>query len=80
MRIKLTLDRYEGDFGVCFDKDGRKHDIPENVLIGLSDGDIFTVLFDGKEYSSVIFLQEETFEKKSSLNTRLHKLFERSSK
>lgn len=80
MRIKLTLDRYEGSFGVCFDEAGIKYDVPKNVLDGLSDGDIFTVLFDGKEYSSVIFLQEETFEKKNSLNTRLHKLFERSNK
>ena len=74
MKIKLTLDRFEGNFGVCIDADGNKYDIPRHVL---KENDIFLASFDGKSFSEIELLQNETEEKKEAMRSRLNKLFER---
>lgn len=80
MKIKLTLDRFEGDFGVCFDADGKKYDIPKSVLADLDENDIFLASFDGHTFSDIEFLKEETEEKYLKMKQRLHNLFNKSKK
>lgn len=77
MKIKLTLDRFEGNFGVCIDADGNKYDIPRHVLAKLDESDIFIASFDGETFSEIELLQKETEEKKEAMRSRLNKLFER---
>lgn len=78
MKIKLTLDRFEGKFGVCIDADGNKYDIPILALADLKENDIFLASFDGESFSEIELLQKETEEKKEAMRSRLNKLFERS--
>ena len=80
MRIKLTLDRFEGDFGVCFDTDGKKYDVPKSVLANLDENDIFLAFFDGKTFSDIEILKEETEQKRLKMKQRLNNLFNKSKK
>lgn len=78
MRIKLVLDRYEGDFGVCLGENKTKHEIKKDVLLGVNEQDIFTIEFDGENYHSPEVLHEETAKKKEEISSRMKKLFQMS--
>lgn len=75
MTIKLVLDRFEGDIGVCLDDDGKKILIPRETLVGVCESDIFTIEFDGESYFSPVVLREETEQKKTEISKRMKKLF-----
>ena len=76
MKIKLVLDRYEGDFGICISEDKTKYEISRDDLIGVKETDIFTIEFDGENYHSPVVLEEETARVKESLSKRMNKLFQ----
>ena len=80
MPKRFSLDRFEGDFAVCYDGEGNKYDFPKDLLT-LEAGSLFTAELDseGRPYD-VCFLAEETAQKKSELKGRLNALFNRSRK
>ena len=78
MRIKLVLDRYEGNLGVCLGDDKSKHEINKEILLGVKEQDIFTIEFDGESYSSPTVSHEETAKKKEDISNRMKKLFQMS--
>ena len=80
MKLKLTLDRYEGDFGVCFDENDMKYDIPRSVIPSINEGDIFLISLCGAEFSDPEPQIEETEERRRKIRARLNKIFERSKK
>ena len=80
MKLKLTLDRFEGDFGVCLDQDGKSYDVPRSILCGICENDIFLANFDGDTFSDIEPLPEETAERKAFMRSRLEKLLERPKK
>ena len=80
MKLKLTLDRYEGDLGVCFDGDDRQYEIPKGVLGSLEEGDIFMISHSDGVFSDPEFLKQETEEKREKLRLRLNRIFARSKK
>ncbi len=75
MILKLILDRYEENFGVCLDFDGKRYLIPKEILLGVEVNDIFNIEFDGKSFQSPIVLVEETKERKEQISQRMKKLF-----
>ena len=77
MKIKLTLDRFEGDFGVCLDECGNKYDVPKSLLEGLSESDIFLATQEGDCFSEIEPLREETERKKAEIKERLNRLFKK---
>lgn len=80
MRLKLTLDRFEGDFGVCFDENDAQYDIPRTSLGSLDEGDIFLISHADGIFSDPEPLKDETEAKREKIRARLNKLFERSKK
>ena len=52
MILKLVLDRYEEDLGVALDFEDQKHYIKKEVLDKVKVNDIFTIEYDGENYSS----------------------------
>jgi hypothetical protein len=75
MTLKLVLDRYEEDLGVCLDFDNKRYYIPKEILGEIKVNDIFCVEFDGENFSSVVFLADETQQKKEEISKRMLKLF-----
>ena len=77
MFVKLTIDRFENGYAVCFDDNEKKYDIPKNTLPNLREDDIFTADMsqDGK-VSNVNYLKEETERKKAEILENYQKLFE----
>ena len=75
MTLKLVLDRYEENIGVCLDFDDAKYYIPTEILGELKVNDIFNIEFDGKSFSNPEFLPEETQEKKEAISQRMRKIF-----
>ena len=80
MKKKLTLDRFEGNFGVCLDTDGKSYDIPKSALCGIEENDIFFAIFNGESISEIELLAEETKERKEKMISKLNKLFANSKK
>lgn len=80
MKIKLTLDRFEGDFGVCLDENGKSYDVPKSVLCGIEENDIFLATFDGGSFFEIELLTDETKERKERIRARLNKIFTNSKK
>ena len=78
MKIKMTLDRFEENFGVCFDQNDQQFDIPRNVLSGICEGDIFLISYSGGVFSDPEPLTEETEQRKAELKARLNRIFSRS--
>ena len=70
MTLKLILDRYEENIGVCLDFDDNKYYISKEILGELKVNDIFNIEFDGENFSNIIFLPEETNEKKEAISQR----------
>lgn len=75
MTLKLVLDRYEENIGVCLDTDDKRYLIPKEILIDINVNDIFNIDFDGENFSNPVFLKEETEEKKSSISQRMRKIY-----
>lgn len=75
MTLKLILDRYEENIGVCLDFDDNKYYISKEILGELKVNDIFNIEFDGENFSNIIFLPEETNEKKEAISQRMRKIF-----
>lgn len=80
MPKRFSLDRFEGDFAVCYDGEGNKYDFPKDLL-ALETGALFTAELDSEgRPCNVQFLAEETAQKRSELKGRLNALFNRSKK
>ena len=75
MTLKLVLDRYEENIGVCLDFDDKKHLIPKEILGDMKVNDIFNIEFDGENFSNPVILLEETEKKKEEISQRMRKLF-----
>ena len=75
MTLKLVLDRYEENLGVCLDGDNKRYYIPKEILGDMKVNDIFNIEFDGENFSSPVLLVEETEKKKEEISQRMKKLF-----
>ena len=75
MTLKLVLDRYEENLGVCLDDDNKRYYIPKEILGDMKVNDIFNIEFDGENFSSPVLLVEETEKKKEEISQRMKKLF-----
>lgn len=78
MILKLVLDRYEENIGVCLDENDKKYEISKDILSSIEENDIFTIEFDGENYHSPKKLEHETAEKKESISKRMNRLFKMS--
>ena len=76
--LKLVLDRYEENVGVCLDENDKKYEIAKDILNSIEENDIFEIEFDGERYYSPIKLVRETEEKKESISKRMNRLFKMS--
>lgn len=75
MTLKLILDRYEGNIGVCLDFDDKRYLISKEILGNIQVNDIFNIEFDGESFSSPILLKEETEKKKEEVSQRMRRIF-----
>ena len=75
MTLKLVLDRYEENLGVCLDNDNNRYYISKEILGDMKVNDIFNIEFDGENFSSPVLLVEETEKKKEEISQRMKKLF-----
>ena len=75
MTLKLFLDRYEENIGVCLDFDDKKYYIQKEILGEIKPNDIFNIEFDGEAFSNPVLLLEETQNKKEEVSQRMKKLF-----
>lgn len=75
MILKLVLDRYEENIGVCLDFDDNRYLISKEILGDIKINDIFNIEFDGKTFSSPVLLNEETEKAKKEISQRMRKLF-----
>ena len=75
MTLKLVLDRYEENLGVCLDNDNKRYYISKEILGDMKVNDIFNIEFDGENFSSPVLLVEETEKKKEEISQRMKKLF-----
>ena len=75
MTLKLVLDRYEENIGVCLDFDDKRYLIPKEILGDMKVNDIFNIEFDGESFSSPVILREETDKKTEEISQRMRKLF-----
>ena len=75
MTLKLVLDRYEENLGVCLDDDNKRYYIPKEILGNMRVNDIFNIEFDGEGFSAPVLLSEETEKKKEEISNRMKKLF-----
>ena len=75
MTLKLVLDRYEENIGVCLDFDDNRYLISKEILGDIKINDIFNIEFDGKTFSSPVLLNEETEKAKKEISQRMRKLF-----
>lgn len=75
MTLKLVLDRYEENTGVCLDFEDKRYLIPKEILVGIKVNDIFNIEFDGNTFHSPSLLAEETKKKSEELSNRMKKLF-----
>ncbi len=75
MTLKLVLDRYEENIGVCLDFDDKRYLIPREILGDMKVNDIFNIEFDGVNFSNPTHLAEETQRAKDDISQRMRKLF-----
>lgn len=75
MILKLILDRYEENIGVCLDFEDKRYLIPKEILSGVEVNDVFNIEFDGVTFHSPTVLVEETNERKAQISQRMKKLF-----
>lgn len=75
MTLKLVLDRYEENFGVCLDFDDKRYLIPKEILGEMKVNDIFNIEFDGESYHSPVLLAEETAKAKERISQKMRKIY-----
>ena len=75
MTLKLVLDRYEENLGVCLDDDNKRYYISKEILGNMKVNDIFNIEFDGESFSNPNLLLEETEKKKEEISQRMRKIF-----
>jgi hypothetical protein len=75
MILKLVLDRYEEDLGVCLDFENKRHYIPKDILGDIKVNDIFNIEFDGENYHSPSLLAKETEETAERISEKMRKLY-----
>ena len=75
MTLKLVLDRYEENIGVCLDFDNKQYLISKEILGEIKVNDIFNIDFDGEKYSNPRILVEETQKEKEEISQRMKKIF-----
>ena len=75
MTLKLVLDRYEENIGVCLDFDNKQYLISKETLGNIKVNDIFNIDFDGEKYSNPILLAEEPQKEKEEVSPRMRKIF-----
>lgn len=75
MTLKLVLDRYEENIGVCLDFDNKQYLISKETLGNIKVNDIFNIDFDGEKYSNPRILVEETQKEKEEISQRMKKIF-----
>ncbi len=75
MTLKLVLDRYEENIGVCLDFDNKQYLISKEILGDIKVNDIFNINFDGEKYSNPLLLVEETQKEKEEISKRMKKIF-----
>ncbi len=77
MPIRFSLDRFEGDYAVCYDENDNKYDFPKTI-VNLEAGALFTATLDSNgNPTDIQYLAEETATKKAQLKKRLSSLFNR---
>lgn len=79
MTLKLILDRYEEDIGVCLDFDDKRYLISKEILGDIEVNDIFTIEYDGAFFSRPIKLTEETERAKAEVREKMNRLFKKHS-
>ena len=63
--MKITIDRFEGDFAVVEAEDGKTYNVPKGLFHCCSEGDVLNLEFD----------EEETKKRKESVKGLMDKLF-----
>ncbi len=77
MPTRFSLDRFEGDFAVCYDDENKKYDFPKKT-VPFEAGALFTAILDENGIPREIrFLEEETAAQKAAMKKRLTALFQR---
>ena len=75
MILKLILDRYEENIGVCLDFDDNRYLISKEILGNLKVNDIFNIEFDGENFKNPVLLLEETNKAKEEISQRMRKIY-----
>ena len=75
MTLKLVIDRFVEDLGVCLDSENNEHNIPKSILGNLKVNDIFNIEFDGENYHSPVFLAEETAQTTERISQKMKRLY-----
>ena len=75
MTLKLVLDRYEENLGVCLDFENNRYYISKDILGDIKVNDIFNIEFDGENYHSPSLLAKETEETAERISQKMRKLY-----
>ena len=75
MILKLVLDRYEENLGICIGPQGEKYIISKDILQGINVNDIFNIEYDGEKFGAPSLLADETAHKKQEISQRMRKLY-----
>lgn len=75
MTLKLILDRYEENIGVCLDFDDKRYLIDKEILGPIKVNDVFTIEYDGESFSSPVLLSDETEERKRSVSEKMRRVY-----
>ena len=78
MILKLVLDRYEEDLGICIEANGEKYIISKDILGDIKVNDIFNIEYDGEKFGAPSLLTDETAHKKQEISQRMRKLYDMS--
>ena len=81
MSLIFTLDRFEGDFGVCLADDNEmgiyQLDVDAKALASLSEGDVFAADVTEKGLENIRALPEETNRRRSAARSKLRAILEK---
>lgn len=47
--MKITIDRFENEFAIVLNADGKSYNIPKALLENGKEGDVFDISFDEEE-------------------------------
>ena len=81
MVICFTIDRFEGDFGVCLadanDAGIYKLDVPSSLLSGLSEGDVFSATVEKERLTDITPLPDQTAKRRNAARSRLRAILDK---